>query len=170
MVILRQAKLRDIEQIQQVEKEYYEGFNCPRKTLELWIEKLPENFIIAEEGDQIIAFIFFEYFNEIKAVPFIHEPEHYADGKYVYISEIGIVDEFRGSDILHKLLDRVIEKSKNDGCKAIIWLTGSKSKHDKIEANILRSNKFTRKKNIKHWEAYPNYFVDDHYIWIKDLS
>ncbi len=132
MAVLRQAKLRDVEQIQQVEKEYYEGFSCPREILESWIKQLSENFIVEEEGNRIMAFIFFEYFSEIKAIPFIHELEHIADGKYVYISEIGISDGFRNSDVLQKLLDKVIEKSKSDGCKAVIWLTGSENKHDKI--------------------------------------
>jgi len=51
----------------------------------------------------------------------------------------------------------------------VIWLTGSKNKHDKIEAKLLLGNAFKKKETVKHWEAYPNYFVDDHYIWIKEI-
>ena len=169
MVNFRSAKLQDIKQIQQIEKEYYEGFNCPEDTLKNWIKNLPENFIVAEIDYRIVGFVFFEYLDEIKAIPFIHKLEHNPSGKYVYISEVGILDEFQNSDILQKLLDKIIEKSKKDGCKMVIWLTGSKRKHDKIESKILLANGFIKKQNVKHWEAYRGYFVDDHYIWTKEI-
>lgn len=168
MVNFRSAKLQDIKQIQKIEKEYYEDFSCPEETLKNWIQKLSENFIVAEIGEKISGFIFFEYLNKLKNIPFVHKLEHKSNGKYVYISEVGISDEFQNSDILQKLFDKLIKKSKKDGCKMVIWLTGSKSKHDKIESKILLNNNFRKKENVKHWEVYPNYFVDDHHIWIKE--
>lgn len=169
MISFRSAKLQDIKQIQQIEKEYYEGFNCPEETLKNWIQNLPDNFIVAEMDNKIVGFVFFEYLSEIKAITFVHKLEHKKDGKFVYISEVGVLNEFQKSDILQKLFDKLVEKSKKDNCKMVIWLTGSKSKHDKIESKILLSNGFTKKQNVKHWEAYPNYFVDNHYIWIKEI-
>ena len=169
MIGFRRAHVNDILQIQKIEDEYYEGFRCPEETLKSWIKQLSENFILAEENKKVLGFIFFEYINEIKAIPFVHELEHKANGKYVYISEVGILDEFCNSDILQNLFEKAMKKSKDNGCKLIIWLTGSKSKHDKIEANILLNNGFRKKENAKHWEAYPNFFVDDHYIWTKNL-
>lgn len=170
MVILRKAKLSDIKQIQEIEKEYYEGFSCPEKTLIEWINGSNENFIVAEVNNVIVGFIFFEYLAKISAVPFIHKLEHNLKGKYVYISEIGILNKFRNSDILQKLFDKLFEKSKKDGCNAIIWLTGSKSKHDNIELSILQKNGFEKGENVKHWEAYPCHFLDDHYLWIKPIQ
>jgi N-acetylglutamate synthase-like GNAT family acetyltransferase len=170
MVKFRTAELEDIKQIQEIEKEYYEGFNCPEDILKNWIDNLSENFIVADRDHNIIGFIFFEYLERIKAIPFTHKLEHSKKGKYVYISEIGILDEFHDSDVLQKLLDRLIKKSKKDGCETVIWLTGSKKKHDKIEQKILLNNGFVKKENIKNWEVYPDYFVDDHYIWIKEIK
>lgn len=169
MANFRSAKLQDIKQIQKIEKEYYEGFSCPEETLKKWIRNLSENFIVAEIDNRIAGFLFFEYLDKVKAIPFVHKLEHKIKGKYVYISEVGILDEFQNSDILQKLFGKLIEKSKNDGCEMVIWLTGSKSKHNKIESKILLNNNFAKKENVKHWEAYPNYFVDDHHIWIKKI-
>lgn len=86
-----------------------------------------------------------------------------------YYMGFGISGTFQKADILQKLVEYVIKKVKSGGCEAIIWLTGSKSKHDKIETEILRVNGFEKKETVKHWEAYPNYFVDDHCLWIKEL-
>ena len=76
MVNIRPAKLEDIKQIQEIEKEYYGGFNCPKETLKNWIQNLSENFIVAEKNNQVAAFIFFEYLNKIKAIPFVHQLEN----------------------------------------------------------------------------------------------
>lgn len=170
MVNFRLAKFQDIEQIQQVEKEYYERFSCPRKILKSWIRQLPENFIVAEEGVKVIAFIFFEYLDEIKAVPFVHEIAHKENGKFVYISEVGILDEYKNTNILQELFEKIIEKARKDNCEKIIWLTGQQHKHDKNELNLLLQNKFVKTKNVKHWEAYSGHFVDDHWIWEKVIE
>ena len=169
MTNIRSAKLKDIKQIQKIEKEYYEGFKCPIEILKNWIGNLNENFMVAEEGKKIIGFIFFEYLNEIKAIPFVHKLEHKKNGKFVYISEIGILNEFQDSNILQQLFNQLLDKAKQDDCKSIIWLTGSKHKHDEIESEILRDNNFIKKENVKNWEAYPNYYVNNHYIWTKQI-
>ena len=170
MVNIRPAKLEDIKQIQEIEKEYYEGFNCPEETLKNWIQNLSENFIVAEENNRIVGFIFFEYLNKIKAIPFVHHFENNKNRKYAYISEVGILDRYIPSEVLQELFNKLLEKAKKDECKSLIWLTGSKSKHDKVESNILLNNNFSKKENIKHWEAYPNFFIDDHYIWLKQIE
>lgn len=136
MINFRSAKLQDVKQIQEIEKEYYEGFNCPEETLRYWIENLADNFLVAESNNKIIGFIFFEYLDEIKVIPFVHELEHKKDGQYVYTSEAGVLNEFYNSSILQKLFEKLLEKSKKDGCKMIIC---------------------------------PNYFVDDHFIWIRKV-
>ena len=103
-MIFRSAKLEDIKQIQDIERGYYEGFNCPLETLKDWIKNLPENFIVAEQNKKIIGFIFFEYLNEVKAVPFIHTLEHKKDGKFAYISEVGVLE--RCNTVLQQLFSR----------------------------------------------------------------
>ena len=78
-------------------------------------------------------------------------------------------NKYNITNILQKLFNKVLEKSKRDKCKKIIWLTGLKSKHDKIESRLLSKNKFAKKEKVKHWEAYPNHFVNDHFIWVKKV-
>lgn len=164
MINFRPAKIRDIKQIQQIEKEYYEGFSCSEETLKSWIEPLAENFIIAEENGKIIGFIFFEFLDEVKAIPFIHDTKttNNPKGSYVYITELGIIDSH--VDLIQELFDKVVEIAKKKNKKSIIWLTGDKSKHDKIERDLIQGNGFMRKNRIEKWEAYPNYFVSDHWI------
>ncbi len=170
MLNLRQARPQDIEQIHQMERDYYEGFTCPQEMLNSWIRALPENFIVAEENGRMAGFVFFEYLDEIKALSFVHESEHKKNGRFVYVSDVGIDDEFKNTDVLQKLFDKLIEKSKNDGCKTVVWLTGSKSAHDRIESKFLEKNGFTKHENVKRWEAYPGLFVDDHFIWTKEIA
>lgn len=165
MVQIRPAKMQDIADIQAIEKQYYEGFSCPEANLKQWIENLSENFFVAVSGNHIVAFLFFEYLGEIKAIPFVHEIEHSASGKYVYVSEVGILDKFAKSDILQTLFDAMKRKATSANCEGIVWLTGSKSKHDQLEQSILAGNSFSKQSKVENWECYPQYFVSDHYLW-----
>jgi len=105
MITIRTAELKDIKQIQKIEKDYYEGFCCPLDTLTNWIKKSSENFLVAEENNKILAFIFFEYFNRLKAIPFVHESENNKIKKYAYISEVGILNEYVNSEVLQDLFN-----------------------------------------------------------------
>ncbi|MBM3304077.1 MAG: GNAT family N-acetyltransferase [Candidatus Aenigmarchaeota archaeon] len=169
MLSIRSAKLQDIRQIQKVEKEYYEGFSCPEETLSNWIMGLSENFLVAEEGGRIVGFIFFECVNEAAALPFVHKLEHDPEGKFVYVSEVGVLDEFRGSDVLQRLFDRMVQPAEARGRSAVVWVTGEKGKHDRTEKMLLLANGFKKRENVKHWEAFPGFFVDDHWIWVKGI-
>lgn len=112
MLNFRSAKLQDIEQIQQIENEYYDGFYLPDKVLKSWIQILPENFIIAEENNKAIGCIFFEYLEKVKAIPYVHDisKTHVPDGKYAYISEIAIKEKYKTVDIIQKMFDTMLEK------------------------------------------------------------
>lgn len=167
MIKIRQATLKDIEQIQKIEKEYYEGYNIPKQTLKSWISELSDNFLVAEKEDKIIGMIFFEYLITAKSLPFIHELEHNKNGKYVYISEIGALSDEK--DILQQLLDEMIGRVKKDNCQKILWLTGEHLKDDKIEIEFLVKNGFEKGENVKQWEAYPGLFLDDHSVWEKTI-
>ncbi len=167
---LRSAELQDIGSLLKIEEEFYEGSCCPEKTLRQWIVGLPQNFIVAEERGRIVGFVFFEYFDKIKTVPFVHQLEHDKNGKYVYVSDIGILDEFQGSGVLQMLFRELVNRAKGDGCRTVLWLTGSIGKHDKIELELLQKNKFTKRQKVKNWEAYPNCFVNDHAIWTKRIQ
>ena len=161
--------MQDIADIQAIEKQYYDGFSCPEANLKQWVEKLSKNFFVAVSDNYVVAFLFFEYLDEIKAIPFVHEIEHSANGKYVYVSEVGILDEFTKSDILQTLFDAMKRKATSANCEGIVWLTGSKNKHDQLEQSILAGNSFVKKESVQNWEACPNHYVNDHYIWYLDI-
>ena len=73
---------------------------APPAILRVWIQNLPKNFLVAEVDGKVAGFIFFEYLNKIKAIPFVHNLEHNPSGRYVYISEVGVLDEFTDSEVL----------------------------------------------------------------------
>ena len=74
-----------------------------------------------------------------RAIPFVHGLVHARGGKIAYVSGIGIRDD-ADRRILQELVGRMISKAKKDGCSRIAWLTGKKSKHDKIETGLLVEN------------------------------
>jgi len=162
MVVFRQARLGDVKAIQMIENEYYEGFSCPEEQLIEWIARLSGNFIVAEEGSNVVGFIFFEYLDKAEALPFIHKLAHRKGGRYAYISEIGALDLHKG--VLQQLFEKALEKAKKDGCEKMIWLTGHRCKHDKMEAEVLLRNKFAKTKQVPGWEARPGRFVSDHWL------
>jgi hypothetical protein len=162
--MIRRATPSDIMRIQEIEREYYDGFYCPEGILESWIGT--GRFLLAEEGGDILGFMFFEYVNKPESLPFIHKPLRNTMGRYCYISEAGTSV---GPGILHGLLESVIRKSKGNGCRAVVWLAGSKARHDMIETDLLLKESFMKIKKAKHWEASPGHFVDDHHIWMKSI-
>jgi len=171
MAQIRPAKIQDIKAIQEIEQQYYEGFSCPKDTLENWVKNSTDNFLVAEDSDNhVVAFLFFEYLDEIKAIPFVHEPMHLENGKYVYISEVGVLNKYLESNILQALFGSMKRKAILDDRQGIIWLTGSKRKHDQAEQSILAANSFVKQEQIKDWEAYPNHHVNDHHIWYLDIA
>lgn len=101
-------------------------------------------------------------------MPFIHKIKKCKDDKYVYISEVSVKKE--SSNILQKLFNKVLKKAKEDKCQKIIWLTGKKKNHDKIEKKLILKNGFKKIRDVKNWEAYPNYFVPDHSLWGRDVK
>ncbi len=163
---IQNAKQSDIKAIQKVEKEYYEGYFCPRGVLKNWI-KGSCNFLVARRKNELISFLFLETVNQIKALPFIHKPQR-KSGKYLYVSEIGILDRYAKTNILNQLFKELLKKNK--GRKGIVWVTAGKSKHDKIELKLIKQLGFKRLRKINKWEVYPGRFVSDHYLWFKKIK
>jgi len=165
---VQEVEEKDIKAIRKIEKEYYEGYSCPEDILRSWIRKSKGNFLIAkDEKSRPIAFLFFERTNQLKPLPFIHKPQKQF-GKYIYISEIGILNGYKKTQILEKLFQELLSRMRDE--KGIIWVTGSKSKHDKFELKLIKRYKFKRLKRITRWEVYPNHFVNDHWVWSKKLK
>lgn len=167
----RRAKIEDIKSIQEIEKEYCEGFSLNENILKGWIEKLADNFILAEDKEgRILGFIFAEYLRKPSALPFLHDVSktHVQYGVYLYVTEIGISDKM-GVDLMKDLFKKVVDKAREDKVKFAIWLTGGKGKHDKKELEVLKREGFKKKELVKNWEAYPGFFVSDHSLWIKNI-
>lgn len=161
---IREATLNDTEGIQLVEKDYYEGFSCDEHTLKSWIKT--GNFFVAEENNEIIGFIYFEFLDNVLALPFVHKPIT-GEGKYVYVSEIGVIN--KDIKLMQKLFDFMLKIVKEKDCRAVVWVTGGKSKHDMLELEIIKNNHFIKKEKVTNWECYPGKFVSDHWIYLKEI-
>lgn len=160
--MIRKAEKIDSKNIIELEKRYYDGYSISEDLLSKWISN--GNFYICEEDSKIIGSIYFEFIDKIKDLPWHHEPI-IGNGKYAYISEIAVNSE----NVVPALFQKVMDTAKQKNCEAIIWLTGVKSNHDKIEQGFLKSSGFEKFKDVKDWECAPNYFIDDHSLWVKKL-
>lgn len=161
--MIRIASLVDIDQIKKLEINYYEGHHISERILVKWVKN--GNFFVIEENSKIVGSIYFEFLDETKDLPWEHEPIKEL-GKYIYISEIA-VDSIDRIVILFK---EVLKAAKENKCEAIIWITGEKSKHDKIEQEFLKSNDFEMYSNVEEWECTPGRLIQDHSLWLKKLK
>ena len=161
--MVRKANVSDSKQIIELEKDYYEGYSISEEILVKWIEN--GNFFVIEDDSKIVGSIYFEFLDEIKDLPWYHEPIK-GLGKYVYISEIAIDSK----DRISILFNKVLEVAEENNCEAIVWLTGEKGSHDKIEQDFLKTNGFKITKKVDNWECAPGYFVHDHSLWLKELK
>ncbi len=160
----RPVRAIDVKQIQELEESYYDGYFISEAVLSSWIKD--GNFFVIEENSKIVGSIYFEFLNEIRDLPWEHQPINNKTGKYIYISEIA-VDSIERID---GLFTEVLKAAKGAKCKAILWLTGEKSKHDKFEKEFLAKNNFRNPQKVEKWECSPGYFIHDHSIWIKEFT
>ncbi len=164
---IREVQQKDFKSIQAIEKEYYEGYSCPESVLRNWIKKGKTNFLVVEDAHgKLSAFLFLEAIKTVRPLPFLHESQD-KSGKYLYASEVGILNKYTRTNLLDDLFKELLKQ--NEGKKGVVWVTGGKSKHDKVELRILKKECFKRLKRIARWEACPNHFVNDHWIWFKKL-
>jgi N-acetylglutamate synthase-like GNAT family acetyltransferase len=160
--VLRRATPNDVNKIVELEKSYYDGYCISKNILIEWIKT--GRFYVIEDGSDIAGSIYFEFLSEIKDLPWEHGPVD-EESNYVYISEVAVKSE----DVLSELLSKVLEVAREHNVKAVLWLTGERAKHDKIEQRFISSNGFELKQRVKKWECAPNHFLSDHNIWIKPL-
>lgn len=163
---IREAELRKISE---VDMDFYEGYQTHLEVLENWLKTFPDGFLVVEEYDDIVVYIFAELINEIKALPFIHDAKltHSEKGEYLYISGFGIRSAFEKFGEI--LMEKIITFAKSKNCKAIVWVTGEKMKHDIYEKQLIEKFGFIKKEIVEKWESHPNHFVSDHSIWVKEL-
>ncbi|UCD04296.1 MAG: hypothetical protein JSW73_01505 [Candidatus Woesearchaeota archaeon] len=157
--MIRKASLVDIDKIKRLEMNYYSGSHISERILVKWIKN--GNFFVIEEDSRIVGSIYFEFLDEIKDLPWEHDPIGVESGKYIYISEIAVDSKER----IPILFEKVSEAA--NGCEGIIWLTGERSNHDKIEYEFVKNNGFKRYKHITYWECAPDRFVNDHTLYTK---
>lgn len=160
--MIRNARLIDVDKIIELEKDYYDTYSINKHVLTEWI-KTGRYYVIEKDG-AIIGSMYFEFLKEIKQLPWEHKAVD-EEPNYLYISEVAVKSE----DVLIELFSNVLEKATENNVKGILWLTGEKSKHDKIEQKFLKSDGFKLRKHVDRWECSPGYFISDHNIWIKSL-
>jgi len=160
--MLRKANPSDVDEIIELEKDYYDSYSISKDVLAKWIGT--GRYYVVEKDGIVIGSIYFEFLQEIKDLPWEHETMD-EEPNYVYISEIAVKSE----DVIQELFSKVLEAAREHNVKAILWLTGEKAKHDRIEQRFLESNDFVLKQHIEKWECAPGYFIGDHNIWIKKL-
>lgn len=166
---VRKIMEAELWKIGEIDMDFYEGYSTPLEVLRNWRNIFPDGFLVVEEDDAIVGYIFIELFEEIKAVPFMHDARltHSEKGKYIYVSGFGVKNGFEKT--CKTLLREIIEFAKSKSCKTIVWVTGERMKHDVFEKELIGKYGFVKKERIEKWESHPNRFVSDHYIWIKEL-
>ncbi|MFZ3077075.1 MAG: hypothetical protein WA139_01340 [Candidatus Aenigmatarchaeota archaeon] len=166
---IRKIKEMELRKISEIDMDFYEGYKTPLEVLVNWFNIFPEGFLVSEEAGDISGYIFVELLEEIKSVPFIHDAKitHTRNGKYLYVSGFGAKNGFEQAGNL--LLEEITKFGRSRNCKAIVWVTGEKMKHDIYEKRLIERFGFIKKEMIEKWESHPNHYVSDHAIWIKEL-
>ena len=174
-IIFRHPKPKDLGAVHKVAQEYYQGFEISKEVLTGWIKDLPKQFIIIEIKGEIAGCIFWEYLNEIKAIPYFHKVKNFnqSKGKYAYISEIVIADKYKNKGIMWLLYGAMGISLKKE-CQGIIWVTGEprlthRFPHVEAEQTILKIDGFKLVKRAKNWEYAPENYVSDHNIYFKKI-
>lgn len=123
-VIIRSARLSDIDAIMKIEYESFLPGLCEERDLYLKrIEAFADGFLIAEDSatGQIGGYISSELWREDQGVnaevlALGHDPlsVHDQNGKHLYITSFGTLSDWRGKKIGLKLFTALEEKIEND--------------------------------------------------------
>jgi GNAT superfamily N-acetyltransferase len=171
---IRQMKEKELELLQEIDKEYYDGWSSPIKILKNWFETFPQGFFVAEDKGKIIAYIFVELLKDYGIVPFMHDAKilHDPNGKYMNVSGLGVLSKYKNTNVGKILGEKIIELAKSKGCKQILFIIGEEAGiggHDSYERYMASKLGFVKKGHIEKWEIEPGYSVTDHWMWIKNL-
>jgi hypothetical protein len=170
----RNATLGDIKEIQEIDKDYYDGSMTPIEILKDWIKTFSEGFFVIEIKGEIVAYIFLEPINKFQPIDFIHfaKDVYKPNGRYVNISGLGVLNKYKG--ILDEKLMKLVEDfSKKRKCKQILFIIGEAEgigKHDTYERKLAGLSNFLKKENVPKWKVADNYYVSDHWVWVKDVK
>ena len=120
---IRMAVKDDVEKIVAIEQECFPPAEAAeRETLYKRFSAFSENFIVVEKDGEIIGFINGcttdkpDLPDELYHNPFLHK----ADGEYQTVFGLDVLPQYRKKGIAGKLLEKMIELSKNRGRKGII--------------------------------------------------
>ena len=123
MLKVRFAKKEDVERIAQIELECFPIAEAASgETLEKRYEAFGENFLVAEKDGVVIGFINGcttdkpELGDELYHDPKLHKPE----GGYQTVFGLDVLPEYRRQGIAEKLLNGLINLSKERGKKGMI--------------------------------------------------
>lgn len=120
---IRRIALEDLDAVTEVEARCFsEAEAATKASLKQRIKAFPESFFVAEIEGKIIGFIngcvinetaiYDELFNNAT----LHDPE----GDYQTVFGLDVIPEYRNQGIAAKLMDHMIEVSRQEGRKGII--------------------------------------------------
>lgn len=158
--MIRRALTHDIPKLFEIEKRHYKEFAVPESVLFEWVQT--GNVFVVAEGLEIFGFVFYEFLSKIVALPRVHSPLHQENKNYVYISEI-VADS---QQALQELFEVLMKAARINRCQGIIWLASNRTP-DIVD--FLAQNKFKKHEHAKNWERLPGIFVDDFYVWVREL-
>lgn len=122
-MVIRMAKEDDVKKIAQIELECFPiAEAAEEETLEKRYQAFKENFIVAEVEGKVIGFINGcttdkpELGDELYHDANLHKP----DGDYQTVFGLDVLPEYRNQGIAEKLLNKLIELSKERGKKGMI--------------------------------------------------
>ena len=104
-VVIRNAKIEDMDQIMAVEESWPEMARAPRDKFEARLEKYPQGFFVWEEDGRILA--------TITAMPFNYDPENakqFSNWDDVtnkgYLFDIGAPEDYNALYIVSGIIDK----------------------------------------------------------------
>lgn len=120
---IRQVTAKDLDAVTQVEAICFpKAEAATRESLEARIRAFADSFLVAEKDGQIVGFINGAVTDErtIRDEMFEDISLHNPDGRYQSIFGLDVIPEFQHQGIACELMNRLIEKARNDGRKGLI--------------------------------------------------
>lgn len=170
----RTADERDIQYVMKLEKEMY-GEDYTQGTFRKYFSIFPEGFLLAEDRDvfeqdnKIVGFVVTIRLNDVKSIPYVHDPKDYheKDGPIIYLSGFGVNKKYQEENVGVELYEQVIKLAKSLNIKKYVVICMENEPGDAYEISILKKLGFA-KETIVDWEVAPGRVIK-HEAWVKNV-
>ena len=101
-ITFRNPSIKDVKPIHLIAQEFYQGYETNETILTDWITNSPKQFVVVEIDEKIEGCIFWEYLDEIKALPYFHKTQDFnsPQSRYAYVSEIVISKKYKEKGLM----------------------------------------------------------------------